>query len=525
MLIQKNGSILGTMINISFLFHSYKQRDGKHRLLIRLRTKDKEIKVPTAIYIEKSKWDKSNKIVATDHPAATSVNKQLTQYHNKIKKIKPLYQLGEIDFDTAYQMLTSTGPLDSLEAYRKDFCKGHSHQWHRNTLTALNGFKLHTGLDQVRFKDITRENILLMRKSILSKGGQGDTHNNYLRHIRALYNKALADSTTFREFKFTKDLFVRVDKHSKKLLTNKPSDIALAIEKIHIKSNHRSAKPTAVRDLEAIGFWLLKFCMRGMYGKDITSLTAKAYDFNYDYFVTHQRDGSLESQLTRGNPYYLDHRRHKTGNMMRIWINLPPIGGLIYVLRRLVAQTHPNLSYLSYEDLNKPYQELIEKPNYDELKIFRHDSRVDIKADDNLWNNLNKHLRKLDVYSFESARKSFNTTAEILNIPEGIQNTLVAHTDHTIQRHYNNYNHPELVAKVQLAHLRILHYYNAIELYELWLNKIEELFGAQNPELYIGASSDVVYRDQYARLSQVLKSNHVEISKKPFWEDTLRISG
>ena len=102
---------------------------------------------------------------------------------------------------------------------------------------------------------------------------------------------------------------------------------------------------------------------------------------------------------------------------------------------------------------------------------------------------------------------------------------MVAHTDHTIQRHYNNYNHPELVAKVQLAHLRILHYYNAIELYELWLKKIEELFGAQNPELYIGASSDVVYRDQYARISQVLKSNHVEISKKPFWEDALRISG
>ena len=177
----------------------------------------------------------------------------------------------------------------------------------------------------------------------------------------------------------------------------------------------------AIRDLEAIGFWLLKFSLRGMYGKDIVSLSSKQYDYNYDYFIKHQQDGSLESQMVRGKSYFLDHRRHKTGNMMRIWINLPPIGGLIYILRRLVAQTHPNLSYLSFEDLSKPYQELIKKPDYDELRIFRHDSKVDIKADENLWNNLNKHLSELDVYSFESARKSFNTTARILNIPEGIK--------------------------------------------------------------------------------------------------------
>ena len=71
-----------------------------------------------------------------------------------------------------------------------------------------------------------------------------------------------------------------------------------------------------------------------------------------------------------------------------------------------------------------PYQELVKKSDYDELRIFRHDSEVDIKADENLWNNLNKHLRGLDVYSFESARKSFSTTARILNIHEGIKKTL-----------------------------------------------------------------------------------------------------
>ena len=512
------------MINITFKFHNYKRKDGTYQLLIRLRTASQERIISTEIHIDKSKWDNSNKMVRSDHIAAQPINKFIKGYHDKIKKIKPLFELGEIDFEEAHLMLTSSGSLNSLEFYRENFCKRDSAQWHRNTKNSLNAFKYHIGIKHVNFKDITRENILKMKDSVRSKGMQGDTHNNYLRHIRAVYNKALADNTTYREFNFSRDLFEKTDKHSKKLLTNKTQDIALAIKKITLKSKRKSAVGSTIRDLEAIGFWLLKFSLRGMYGKDIVSLSANQRDYNYEYFITHQKDGSVGSQDVKGNPHFLDHKRHKTGNMMRIWINLPPIGGLIYILRRLVAQTHPNLSYLSFEDLSKPYNELIQKPGYDELKIFRHNSKVDLIADENLWNNLNKHLRKLDVYSFESARKSFNTTARILGIEEGIKKTLIGQTDHSIQRHYDNYNDPELVGKVQLAHLGIMHHFKVIELYELWLKKLEDLFGAQNDNLYVGASSDIVYMDHYNRLPGILKSDRTEISKKPFWVDKLMVS-
>jgi hypothetical protein len=94
---------------------------------------------------------------------------------------------------------------------------------------------------------------------------------------------------TYREFKFETDYFEKTDKHSKKLKTNKPEDIALAIERITIKSTRRSAIGYAIRDFEAIGFWLLKFAMRGVYGKDIVSLSANQRDFNYQYYVTHQK--------------------------------------------------------------------------------------------------------------------------------------------------------------------------------------------------------------------------------------------
>ena len=104
-------------------------------------------------------------------------------------------------------------------------------------------------------------------------------------------------------------------------------------------------------------------------------------------------------------------------------------------------------------------------------------------------------------------------------VQKSLRKTLIAQTDHSIQRHYDNYNDPELVAKVQLAHLRIMHHFKIIELYELWLRKIEELFGAQNSDLYVGGSSDFVYHDQLKRLEGILKIDRTKISKDPFWID------
>ena len=62
-----------------------------------------------------------------------------------------------------------------------------------------------------------------------------------------------------------------------------------------------------------------------------------------------------------------------------------------------------------------------------------------------------------------------------------------------------------------------MHNFNIIELYELWLNKIEKLFGPQNTDLYVGESSDFVYREQLARLEGILKIDRTKITKEPFW--------
>ncbi len=84
--------------------------------------------------------------------------------------------------------------------------------------------------------------------------------------------------------------------------------------------------------------------------------------------------------------------------------------------------------------------------------------------------------------------------------------------------HQNLYfGDPRLFVKVTQDPNKVLRKFNIIELYELWFRKIEELFGAQNQELYVGESSDFVYREQLARLEAILKIDKTKISKDPFW--------
>ena len=43
-------------------------------------------KIPTEIYIDKKKWDNSNKMVNTDHPSYIPINNKIKSYHDRIKR-------------------------------------------------------------------------------------------------------------------------------------------------------------------------------------------------------------------------------------------------------------------------------------------------------------------------------------------------------------------------------------------------------------------------------------------------------
>lgn len=505
-------------MTVKFCFGNAR-KDGTKNLKIRLKSKgrDKKIGIP-GVYVNPKYWDVSNNRVRSTYVNAAAYNEIVAEYQEKISKVKGQLELSQIDFETAYRMLSSSSSVNSIVEFVKTHCQDKTVQWKRNTIGTLNACMNHLEIDDISFEDITYENLVKLKKIILSKGLSADTYNNYFRHIRAVYNLAIKKRATYRNFQFDKGLLIRVNQHNKKLLTHVPKDIAMAIDRITIKSNHKSAKGSALRDLEAIGFWLLKFALRGCYGKDIATLSSFDSDYNYDYKNCYLNLRAMQKPVeTKGSCHFVDHKRHKGKNVMRIWATLPPIGGLIFILKRLVANTHPKIAYLSREDLLLTPIELWEKKDNDILRIFKH-STEDYKIDENLWNNMNKHLKKLGLYSYESARKSFNTTATYLQIHPSITKTLVGQSDRSIQRHYNNYNDARLVKSVQEAHLQVLHSFKMIELFDKWVLKINELFDKFH-DFHVGAGSTKVYKHQRLLLNDIMKNQSTIVDNMPAFKE------
>ena len=506
-------------MTVKFCFGN-KRNDGRQNLKIRLKHhgKDAKIGIP-GVYIESKHWDKSNLRIKNNCENAQIYNDIVSKYSSKINEVKGLLELRQINFETAKIKLSNSSHSGSIFEFIETYCNDYGQQWKRNTNNVLNTFKNHLNLKDVLFEDINRYNFDKLKKTLESKGSSASTFNNYVRHIKAVYNHALDKKATYRKFDFSKIKKIKINNFNRKLKTNTKRDVFRAIDKIKIKSKHRSAQEYAIRDLEAIGFWLLMFSLRGFYGKDIVSLSSYNNDYNYKYRLEYLKvNANQNPQIVKGNPFMIDHPRHKTKNMMRIWISLPPITSLIFVLKKLVAHTHPDVSYLSVEDLKLTHDQQLNKiEDYDELKIFKHNPVLDHKTDDAIWNNFNKHLRKLDMYSFKSARKTFNTIATTQGIHPSITKILLGQTDQTIQKHYNNYNDINLVQAVQEAHLKVLNAFNMIEMYDKWIFKIQELFGKFN-DLEIGGGSTVVYEHQIKFLkTEVLKSNETLIDNENHW--------
>ena len=504
-------------LTINFKFHNHKKKDGTQSLMIRVRDRDQEKMIGiSGVSIDKRYWDKKNQMVTAKHPNSEVINEVVSSFHNKIKKIKPLYELKNISFNDAIMMLEGSGSIDSMLRFINSVKSSKSAQWHKNTMNAVLRFGYYNKLKDPSFKDLSFNALEKMTVQLLKEGKQPETINQYLAHIRALFNYAKRKKVIYLDFEFPNSLMVKTRQHDKRLKTHLPKDIAEAIKNIKLKDQTIRSKAYTLRDFEAVGFWLLMFCMRGLYGKDITSLSAKDLNYDYQLKIDYEKKNLNSTRSIKGNPHFLDHKRHKTGNNMRIWLTLPPIGGLITILRKLVAQTHPEVSYLSADELKLSYDDLIKRKGYDGIKIFKHDPKTDIQLDDAIWNNLNKHLKKLGMYSLESARKTFATTCSAIGIDSSIERALLGQTDPSILKHYVNFEDKRLIYVTQHSHLKVLATFNTIELFDIWLQKMYEVFDFKN-DFQIGAPSSVVYNDFLLSLPKIIQVDKTTIASNDDW--------
>jgi hypothetical protein len=105
------------------------------------------------------------------------------------------------------------------------------------------------------------------------------------------------------------------------------------------------------------------------------------------------------------------------------------------------------------------------------------------------------------------------TTATSINIPQAICRTLLGQKDPSISAHYNNFNDPALILNTNNAHLEVLDKFDTVELYDLWLYKIDELFKTKFSSIALNTSSYDVYNEFSLKLPEFLSETSVRVEK------------
>ena len=488
--------------------------DGTAPLRIRLKDGKKDTKITCpGIFVRPKDWDKNFSMVNPKSPGAEALNHEIKKYQVKTEDVKQKYLLGQIDFNLAKRMLSGSSNSKSLREFVEVVCRrDKSAETLRNYLNTIGNFSHHTGIKEPLFTDITFNNMMIVKNGVIQKGGSAATYNKYLRDVKAICNYAKRTKYVFHDFEFDKEWRAKED-ITLKVNTITPEVIYNAISQIKIESNHRSAQLKAFIELEAIGFWLLMFSMRGMYPADITSLTSHNLDFNFASKISHEQKETNSIISLPGNSHIYRHGRHKTGFPMKILITLPPIKPIIVVLRNLVAASHSNYSFLTPEDAaNTNYDERIKEKDpkeIDFLKLFTFDKKKNPKVFATVWGTYSSALSRVGMPSFKTARKTFSTTARRIRIDEGYVRTMLGQKDKSISISYVDYDDPQLFAQLCLAHIGVLRAFDIVSLYNTWLRKIDETIGSNyfNSKLYFNQNPDYIYSAIAHALQPIIDDN------------------
>ena len=385
--------------------------------------------INTGIKIEPKFMDSRTWRVKSSSQNQQELNIALTDAKEKINKALTKFETKQFTYAQVVSYLKGDIDYGSVDKYIDSVIKGSRTEYtytdYKNT---LNAFKKHLGINketEVTFTEFSSFETLDRFKRQALKTIAPTSLNSYWNKIRAILNDAYDKGYIFEKFTLKKSLRVQ-GRPSKSIQTITPEEFEKAIEKCG-----------SIFDAQVLALYLLMFGLRGMYLSDITALKDAEYkcnDFNAkDPYLNIFNDGNK----------YLVHRRVKTKNssnddlIIRIDRNIP---FLLNTLKKLFNITHKDRGVLSK---NK-------------LALFDYNFQ-DTTFHKNLWDVYQKRIKRTLGFSFQTARKTYNTYATELEVSNTVRDILLGHAPKSInEKHYVNRNTIKLSKKVQDAHTEIL---------------------------------------------------------------------
>lgn len=407
---------------------------GKAPLFIYAQHKGKKFKKNIGISINPKDWNKRTYQVKNESISSVKINRKLLELTSTIREAWSLYESDIYTWEEFCQKLNGGKPEADVESFIEEVFKP------RMRLMAYSAYKYSfmalkkaIGADKLSFKELNHDNIDKAVMTWRYEEKSPNTIETYLKHLGVIINEA--NDRGLVNYKFEKKKKWRVKKHTKRVESTTPEKLFESIDNVN-----------DLYDFQTFAFWLLMFCMRGLYPRDLVSM--------------YKHEMINEDQCDKKR--YVNHKRSKTGELMTILYSCQPTEWIIHSLQCSIGYTHLNRS----SHLPDVYPK-----GWHKLMLFEYED----KHHRNVWDVYTKRCRKLMGVPFKVARKTFESYSMLLDVPAEVRYRLLGHQDRTIKRHYQNWEWDKMIDKVDEAHLRVLEEFKVEEIWNKLRKRGKEL--------------------------------------------------
>jgi hypothetical protein len=424
---------------------------GKHNIYIDLQYgRGNRKRVRTKILVEKRHW--GSRGLKRNHPNYKTIKKALSEYEKRIEIGEDRYLTNQINLDQFKLLVEGKSDFSSVLSYIDTEIKNSrspvTYEDYRSTF--LN-FKKHLNLSnrKLKFEDLNIKLLKDFKINYLKLGRSNNGFNSIIDKIRAIYNDAYENGVIHKKFEMPSRF--KMPKTRTEFSVCSFDEFKDAIDKVNTQL-----------EWESLVMWLLQFCMRGIYFKDLSSISEKNIENYEDEYQTWCID----------NNFVIKHNRHKVKNRisapMYIKIDNYPTKQLFYMLKYSFA-----LRYWNTDNRDKvgDINDILSIYNYNAYK-----NENEEKFHKQMVNSYQKAIRRILNHPMKNARKSFKTIANSLSSVR-ISELLIGHSGDTQQNamSYNDDSFEDIVKQVYDTHTSVLRRFKASELCQLLQDKLVEL--------------------------------------------------
>ena len=430
-------------------------KDGRSPIFLLAKKGGKHFKKSLQLKVKPTDWNNRTYQVKGTAVDSIIINRKLTDITNNMNLAWSLFESGSYTWDEFCVKLGggNAATNENLQGFLETVLKA--------KYDNRNSYNTYDGVVQAVYKEVGSKKILLadLTNEFIDKCVQGwkkrlspTSVRTYLTHIGKIKNLAYQKGLISEPFIRRDEWKVKKGSSIKIIETVKTADFFEAIPKAN-----------DIYDIQALFFYLLMFCLRGLYQADIVSM--HKYSNNLDI---------NDSEAGWDKRRFIKHERSKSGELMEIKINIYPTHSIIAILALLVERTHK-------QKTNKRTGKPFKKGGYNVMPekmsdgwIFAYDIN-DTLIHKNVWDVYQKRIKKLLGKPFKTARKTFESYALKLKISQDIRYKLLGYANPTIKAHYQDWEWNELKLQVDEAHLNVLNEYKAKEIYKAIYSRGKEL--------------------------------------------------